>query len=161
MLLLCHEQFYFFNHNTHGNVIRQTTNIIPTTVRPCLLVNWPAQDVDTLCVVLERSELRSENLQGIQDLPILQILQIFLLQQQKLHSLNTKNRRGRVKKTNKEYESLRCLWAACPATFTLVLEMAGSCHCYCLLLLWIEQAVDHMATGSVCLYWLGHENLFK
>lgn len=65
---------------------------------PCLLVNWPAQDVDTICIVLQRCELGSEDLQGLQDLPVLEILQILLLQQQELHPLYTKNRRGWVQK---------------------------------------------------------------
>ena len=71
----------------------------------------PAQDVDTLRVVLERSELSSEDLQGLQNLSILQILQVLLLQQQELHTLsrgretrdfmrNTLNREGRQIKWN-------------------------------------------------------------
>lgn len=47
----------------------------------------PAQDVDPLGVVLERSQFSSKDLQGFQHLPILQILQILLLQQQELHPL--------------------------------------------------------------------------
>lgn len=52
-----------------------------------VLVNWPTQNVDTLCVILEGRELSSEDLQSLQDLPILQILQVLLLQQQELHPL--------------------------------------------------------------------------
>lgn len=56
-----------------------------------LHVRRPAQDVDPLGVVLERSQFSSKDLQGFQDLPILQILQILLLQQQELHPLCRKN----------------------------------------------------------------------
>ena len=43
--------------------------------------------MDPLRVVLERSELGSEDLQGLQNLPVLQVLQVLLLQQQELHPL--------------------------------------------------------------------------
>lgn len=55
------------------------------------LEHRPAQDVDPLRVVLERSQFGSEDLQGLQHFPVLQILQILLLQQQELHPLSRKN----------------------------------------------------------------------
>jgi len=43
--------------------------------------------VDALRVVLEGRELGPEDLQRLQNLPVLQVLQILLLQQQELHAL--------------------------------------------------------------------------
>ena len=69
----------------------------------------PTQDVDPLCVVLQGRELSPENLQGLKNLAVLQVLQILLLQQQKLHTLRTKEARrtywDQITKTN--------LWVVC------------------------------------------------
>lgn len=91
------------------DMIGRNSNAIMTDCveHMCSLINWvikwlkwligdgvPAENMDSVRVVLERRELSPEHLQSLENLPVLQVLQILLLQEQELHTLQREGRKG-------------------------------------------------------------------